>query len=284
MATRTQQRQNGTDEKAQAEAQALVAAIEHEEAIRVEAEEIRGEAQTLTPALFLKLRPLLRRPIPRAFIQRVGPVSGKMYDSTGIKSVQVQMDRLDNVLSTQWWGYTREFSDNGKLCEVHAWIGSDPATPLVKRDSFGGVQNGQPGNLYKGSFTNAAKPAFARLGPGWEVYVGAADYDPDTNEEAAAAQADGGTRPAVNPAEGPELEIRARVLSHAKEAIAADLWTPQQLSVQMVAAGATDTSSAGAAVASMSIDQAEAFDAQMVAMLEAAKPADDQGAETGAKS
>jgi hypothetical protein len=187
-AQRTQQKANGRP----VETDMLAAAITHEEAIRAEAEAIRGDASELTPALLRKLRPLLRKPIPSAFIQSVGVVKGKPYESTGIKSVQVQMDRLDNVLGSDWWGYTRTFHDDGRLCEVVAWVGSDPERPLVRRDSFGGVnQASTTGNLYKGSFTNAAKPCFARLGPGWEVYVGATDFDPDTDAEAAQAQAEG---------------------------------------------------------------------------------------------
>jgi hypothetical protein len=138
---------------------------------------------------YSELRPLLRRAIPPGFITSTGVVKGKPYASTGVKSVQVQIDRLDNVLRF-CWGYEREFFDGGKRCEVHAWVGMSKAHPLVLRDGVGGVQQASTmGNLYKGSFTNAAKPCFARLGPGWEVYVGAADFDPDTDESAAEQQA-----------------------------------------------------------------------------------------------
>jgi hypothetical protein len=171
----------------------LAAAIAYEQAIADEAYTLWSsdewaEDTGLNPWLYRLLRPMLRRPIPEGFIQRVGPVTGKPYDSTGIRSVQVQMDRLDNVLGPFNWGYEAQYHDDGKRCYVRAWVGKKDQ-PLFERDSWGGVNQGSTkGNIWKGSFTNAAKLAFARLGPGWEVYVGAADFDPDTDEDAAKAQ------------------------------------------------------------------------------------------------
>lgn len=171
----------------------IAEAIAYEEEIRQRAETIWDEKddwENLTPDLFRQLRPLLREPIHQGFIQKVGQVTGKPYESTGIRSVQVQMDRLDNVLGPHNWGYRAEYRDDGKLCHVTAWVGDkDPSSSPIVRDSWGGVNRGSTdGNIWKGSFTNAAKLAFARLGPGWEVYVGAADFDPDTDEDAAAVQ------------------------------------------------------------------------------------------------
>lgn len=171
-----------------AEKDPLVAAIEYEQKILADANEAWGDDVHITPALYVTLRALARKPIPPGFIEHVGAVTGKPYESTGVKSVQVQMDRLDNVFRS-FWGYQRTFTENGTLCEVVAWIGPNENEPYVRRDSFGGVDRGSTkGNVYKGSFTNAAKPAFARLGPGWEVYVGAADFDPDTDKAAAEQQ------------------------------------------------------------------------------------------------
>lgn len=183
--------QNGTT--LEREPNPLAEAIDHEEQIREEAEAVWEKEEwadhdDLNVFLFRELRPLLRKPIPTGFIEHVGEVTGKPYESTGVRSVQVQMDRLDNVLGPSNWGYRADHTDDGKRCHVTAWIGSEKA-PLVKRDSWGGVNRGSSeGNIWKGSFTNAAKLAFARLGPGWEVYVGAADFDPDTDEDAAKAQ------------------------------------------------------------------------------------------------
>ena len=188
MATATRQRkpaQNGAAPDPVAEA------IASEEAIAAEAKEIRGDATELTPALFMELWPLLKRPIPGGLIQTVGVTKGKPYESTGIRSVQVQIDRMNNVLTPMWWQDEVRYEDGGKLATVTVIVGmrgdfvqGGDRMPLVlvERSSKGGVAQGSStGNIYKGSYTNAAKIAFARVGPGHEVYLGAADLDPDTN-------------------------------------------------------------------------------------------------------
>lgn len=188
-----------------------------EEAIREEAAQIRGAAAAeedqavasfrMTPALFLSLLPLLRRPIPEAYIRTIPPVPGKPYASTGISSVQVQIDRMDNVLTPLGWWTEEEHHDGGKLCRVTVYVGDassanrrilPPRSPnedreparaavyLLARSSWGGVGQGSSlGNVYKGSFTNAAKLALARVGPGHEVYRGSTDLDPDVSREIA---------------------------------------------------------------------------------------------------
>jgi hypothetical protein len=167
----------------------LQQAIASEQEIADEAAVIRGDVRELTPELFMELRPLLRRPIPSGFIVTTGVVTGKPYESTGVKSMQVQVNRMDGVLGATNWGWRTEWFDEGKVAEVTVWIGPEDA-PLVRRAARGGVkQASTQGNLYKGSETNAGKLAFARVGPGWEVYVGAADLDPDVSEDAAKAQA-----------------------------------------------------------------------------------------------
>jgi hypothetical protein len=67
------------------------------------------------------------------------------------------------------------------------------------------------GNLRKGSFTNAAKQALARIGPAHEVYIGVTDHDPDVDEEAAKQQS---RAPAVSrsaPAEDSDESVRAEL-------------------------------------------------------------------------
>lgn len=173
----------------------IAEAIAYEEAIAAEATEIRGDETDLTPALFLKLWPLLKRPIPAGFIQTVGKVQGKPYESTGIRSVQVQIDRMNNVLTPLGWTSEVEYEQDGKLARVTIGIGRH-GNALAHATSYGGVDRGSGvGNIYKGSYTNAAKIAFARLGPGHEVYLGAADLDPDTNEDAAKQAAAPGSNP-----------------------------------------------------------------------------------------
>ncbi|MCW2953240.1 MAG: hypothetical protein JWQ48_2410 [Conexibacter sp.] len=179
---------SATDRNA-TETAALAEAIRSEEAIRDEAIALRGDATILTPGLFLALEPLLRRPIPAGFITRVGVVTGKPYASTGVRSAQVLVDRMNNVLTPLWWWDEVEWFDDGRVAEVTVCVGMLGGQVLVRRSSRGGVDRGSTrGNVFKGSETNAAKRAFAAVGPGHEVYLGAADLDPDTNEEAAKAQ------------------------------------------------------------------------------------------------
>jgi hypothetical protein len=167
--------------------QELTEAIAAEEKIAQEAAELRDGATELTPALLLTLEPLLRKPIPAGFIKEVGEIKGKPYDSKGVSSVQVQIDRMNNVLTSMWWWDEVEYDEGGKVAKVTIYIGDRAAgTILVERSSRGGVDRGSTlGNVYKGSYTNAAKPAFARVGPGHEVYLGAADFDPDVNAQLA---------------------------------------------------------------------------------------------------
>jgi hypothetical protein len=163
------------------------AAAEFEAGIAEEATKLREGKDSLTPELFMQLYPLLTRPIPSAYIQTIGSTTGKPYESTGIRSVQVQIDRMNNVLTPLWWHDEVEYSEDGKLAKVTVIIADNQqAQPLVVRSSRGGVGQGSGlGNIFKGSYTNAAKLAFARLGPGHEVYLGAADLDPDVNQEVA---------------------------------------------------------------------------------------------------
>lgn len=171
--------------------QALADAAAHEQAIADEAAAIRGSGEPmLTAELLVQLLPLLRRPIPSGYITTVGKVEGKPYPSTGVKSVQVQIDRMDNVLTPLGWQESVTYYEDGKRAHVVITVIDPDGKVLFKRESMGGVNRASTtGNLYKGSYTNAAKVAFARVGPGREVYLGAADFDPDTDPDAAGAQA-----------------------------------------------------------------------------------------------
>lgn len=173
----------------------LADAITSEAAIGAEAQKIRGDATEITPALFLELWPLLRRPIPPALIVTTGIVKGKPYPSTGVKSLQVLTDRMGLVLTPLWWWHEVEYLDAnpaGSLAAVTVFVGmryTEPRVVLCQASSRGGVDRASTvGNLYKGSLTNAAKRAFAEIGPGHEVYLGATDLDPDVSEDAARAQ------------------------------------------------------------------------------------------------
>lgn len=192
-------------------AEEFAAAREYEAEVAEQASEIRGESAELTPELFMKLYPLLTKPIPAAYIKTIGTTTGKPYESTGIRSVQVQIDRMNSVLTPLWWWDHVEYEQDGKLATVTIYVGDQSAPgntePLIRRSSRGGVGQGSgAGNIYKGSYTNAAKLAFARLGPGHEVYLGAADLDPDVNQEVADQSPGGNGPPAKSAAQiGPKV-------------------------------------------------------------------------------
>lgn len=192
-----------------ADRKALADAATYEAQIAEQAKAIRMDHNYDTPGnldrgLFSRLHPLLLNPLPAAYIKYVPALAkGKPYESTGVRSVQVQIDRMNNVLTPLWWWDVVNYEQDGRLCHVNICVGNysletlDPNTGmvhtrhevLVVRSSAGGVNVGNTlGNVYKGSYTNAAKRAFAALGPGHEVYLGAADLDPDTNIEIAAGQ------------------------------------------------------------------------------------------------
>jgi len=167
----------------------LESAVSSEAELAARAAKVRGDAVGLTAALFLELLPLLRQPIPAGFIKSIGVVTGKPYASTGISSVQVQVDRMDAVLTPLGWQEEITYHEGGKLAQVIVRVVTSLGGVLAERESWGGVDRGSTtGNLYKGSYTNAAKVAFARIGPGHEVYVGATDLDPDVHEGVANLQ------------------------------------------------------------------------------------------------
>lgn len=172
------------------------AAAEYEAKIAAEALALRAEHDgPMDVRLLEALWPLLKMPIPAAYIQKIGAVKGKPYESTGIRSVQVQIDRMNNVLGPAAWWEEITYERDGVLCEVTVYVGNPDIeralTALVARSSRGGVNQGSTiGNIYKGSYTNAAKRAFAALGVGHEVYLGTADLDPDVNPDVAAASSE----------------------------------------------------------------------------------------------
>lgn len=165
----------------------------YEDQIREEARAVWADdgdgSPDMTRALFLKLEPLLRRPLHPGHIMHTTAGKGKPYASDGARSVQVLIDRMNNVLTPLWWADRVEYHEGGKLAEVTVTVINVQAEVIARGSSWGGVTQGSTlGNVYKGSYTNAAKLAFARVGPGHEVYVGAIDLDPDVNEDVAKEQ------------------------------------------------------------------------------------------------
>jgi hypothetical protein len=166
-------------------------AIAYERDLAQQAEKVREEFDEplMDRRLFMALWPLLTAPIPEGFLLTVSAGEGKPYPSTGVRSVQVQKNRLDNVLGPLWWSERREYSDDYKLCTVTIAVHDSNGEAILTRQAYGGVDRGNTlGNKAKGSYTNAAKQAFAQIGPGREVYIGATDNDPDVDPEAAKQQ------------------------------------------------------------------------------------------------
>lgn len=192
---------------------ALADALASEQQLAERAAEIRADATALSRELFLALQPLLRTPIPAAFISTTPAVKGKPYPSTGVKSVQVCIDRMDNVLTPLAWGIYDDYASDGRLCYVTIAVHDGSGETLASRSSWGGVnQASTEGNLRKGSFTNAAKRAFGMLGVGHEIYLGASDHDPDTDTDAAKAQGRAPRRGAHARAAPPDEELAALLL------------------------------------------------------------------------
>lgn len=157
-------------------------AATQEEGIRAEAEAIWTEhgIPAMTRTLFMRLYPLLRRPIHPGHIIATSKAKGKPYESDGVRSAQVLIDRMNNVLTPSWWRVTRQYEEDGKLCFVAVRVFDEEGNVLAEGESYGGMNRANTlGNLRKASFTNAAKLAFAAVGPGHEIYCQAIDYDPD---------------------------------------------------------------------------------------------------------
>lgn len=149
----------------------------------------------LTNPMLLDLSPLLHEPIDPRYIKTEPPVKGKPYESTGITSVQVQVNRLNAILGEAHWTTLLHYEEGGTVCHVHLLVGNELgacelndkgrlvvnfADIIARRSGFGGHQQGSTrGDLFKGSETNAAKRTIARLGPGAEVYC--LDFDEDKN-------------------------------------------------------------------------------------------------------
>lgn len=149
----------------------------------------------LTPPMLTALLPFLAAPIEDRYIETTPATKGKPYTSTGIRSVQVQIDRMNEVLGLGHWRVLTRYEDSGALCHATVVVGNDlaacsldatgglvvgDATVLAVRDGWGGHSRGSGrGDLYKGSETNALKRVLARFGPGAGVYR--LDFDDDVN-------------------------------------------------------------------------------------------------------
>lgn len=179
--------------------------------LRAEAAEIRvrhGYRGKLTNALLLDLEALLNTPIPEGYLLHSAPTEGKPYHSTGLKSIQVQVDIANAVLGSAHWRLLTHYKTE-HVC--HAWViignnllpakliaNGEEVEPngadiLTTRDGWGGVKrSNHEGDGRKGAQTNASKRALAQAGPGSNVYR--LDFDEELVEGNAPANKPGQTR------------------------------------------------------------------------------------------
>lgn len=196
-----------------------------------------GYDGSLTSAMLAKLQPLLDEPINPRHIVTTGPAErGKPITTTGIRSVQVQVDRLREVLGASHYRLLPHHTEQGDRCRMHVVIGNDlqwcALTPagelqpytvvpgsvanatgavyagveraevLAHADGWGGHQRGSaPADTWKGAETNAAKRVIARLGPGAHVYR--LDFEDDPHQPEIASQRARAPRPPKPAAEQP---------------------------------------------------------------------------------
>jgi len=253
-ATKTTPAANGNGEQHQDPKEELADRVRRQ---RQEADEGRQELRTqadrilsgdgegaewdgiLTKPQLRKLYPLLSEPVPQHYVEFTPKTEGKPYDSTGLRSVQVQIDRLNDVVGPSCWRSLIHYTQNGQVARAHVVLGNDlehagldgngelllartapsglikgPRADVVAHvEGYGGHKRGSaPGDIYKGSETNALKRIIARLGPGREVYTLDADDDiqlstqgeyqqprPQRQQPARQAQAE--------PAKDPDVEL-----------------------------------------------------------------------------
>lgn len=185
------------------------------------------------------LEPLLAYPLDPRYIERTEPTKGKPYASTGVRSVQVQVDRMNEVLGAAHWRVLYRYEQAGQLCKAVVVVGNDlqyarlddrgdlvpftladradqgpdgtvmsmtfKAEILAIREGWGGHSRGSaPADVFKGSETNALKRVLARLGPGADVYR--LDFDDDVNLSNEPEARPVAARQAPAQAEGPSPE------------------------------------------------------------------------------
>lgn len=186
-------------------------AQEHEHAIRVEAEAIRLEGDyegRLTPGMFARLESLLSRPTPAVYVEHTpveykedGKPKGLPFATTGIKSIQFQIDRMNAVLGLMGWRSLLHYTQGGVLVKAVVVVGNDLhlcslakdtgelewwkevggemklATIITTREGWGGFQMRTIGDTHKAGETNTLKRVLARMGPGNDVFR--VDYEAD---------------------------------------------------------------------------------------------------------
>src|ERR1700732_868714 len=123
------------------------------------------------PQLPEDLKVKLKEPLPR---EAVSPNPQKPGLS-GIKVIYV-VERLNDVFGLNGWHIDNEIVETGRMVVVRATL----AIPKygIAIEQFGGNDNPDRGDAYKGACTDALSKCASYLGIGMEVYKGLADNRP----------------------------------------------------------------------------------------------------------
>jgi hypothetical protein len=196
---------------------------EYEDALEAYSAAVEAESEAppeaiLTAELFAQLEPFLAAPTPAVFIEFTpmaternerGYLMGLAYDTLGLKSVQFQYDRMNNVLGSNHWRPLLHYAQGGILTKAVVVIGNhldrcrldaegqlvtwrvlgpldhDKVEPVLEyaevlavREGWGGFKMNAVGDTFKAGETNTLKRVLARFGPGNDVMR--VDYDSDS--------------------------------------------------------------------------------------------------------
>ena len=120
-----------------------------------------------------QMRELLDAPLPAEAIK---PHPSKNFLST-INSIYVT-ERLNDVFGVGRWGTTSEIIENSSkmvVLKVHFWAYSPvDGADMVKLEAYGGNDNDDRGDAYKGAMTDALTKIGSFLGIGADVWKGKA--------------------------------------------------------------------------------------------------------------
>ena len=120
-------------------------------------------------ALSKEQQELLQKPLPK---EAVKPHPTKSYLST-IKTIY-SAERMNEVFGVGLWRYRAEVMERaGKMVVVRVIL----IVPEygIKHEAFGGNDNDDLGDAYKGAVTDALSKIFSHLGIGMDVYKGLRD-------------------------------------------------------------------------------------------------------------
>lgn len=173
-----------------------------------EAIEPKRNYKTLTSEMVAKLK----APLPA---EAISQHPTKTYLSS-IKAIYV-VERLNDVFGIGQWQQRNEvISDDSKMKTVHSWI--DINEYNIHLDNFGGNDNSDEGDAFKGAVTDALTKMASYLGIGMDVYKGLATPS--------------GNSPTVK---NTNTTIGVRPATEKQKAVIGDLMAKKNISVEQLA-------------------------------------------------